>query len=119
MINGTAANQKNVDTAKNFIINYAGSQNGQYAMFKGGGRPPAHIAANEMAQKDNPFVKPVIDSANDGIPMPNVKAMAVVWNYAAGMIDKFKTGETTVENSIKSAVQTIKNELSKNPSRFE
>lgn len=119
MINGTSANQKNVDTAKNFIINYAGSEDGQYAMFKGGGRPPAHIKANEKAQKDDPFVKPVIDSANDGIPMPNVKAMAVVWNYAAGMIDKFKTGETTVENSIKAAVQTIRNELSKNPSRFE
>jgi maltose-binding protein MalE len=88
-------------------------------MFKAGGRPPAHAEACTIAMKDDPFIKVVVDSVNDGIAMPNVRAMSVVWNYAAGMIDKYKTGEQTVENAVKTAVQTIKDDLKGNPSRFE
>ena len=40
-----------------------------------------------------------------------MRAMSVVWNYVAGMIDKYKTGEQTVENAVKTAVQTIKDDL--------
>ena len=116
MINNSS---KMADSAKDFIINYCGAKNGQMSMYDAGGRPPAHISANEEVAKKDPFVKPVVDSANDGIAMPNVKAMAVVWNYAAGMIDKFKTGETSVENAVKSAANQVRADLAKNPSKFE
>ena len=116
MINNSS---KMMNESKDFIINYAGEYDGQVSMFNAGGRPPAHIKANQEAQKRNPFVKPVVDSANDGVSMPNVKAMAVVWNYAAGMIDKFKTGETTVENAVKSATKQIRDEISGKQSRYE
>jgi maltose-binding protein MalE len=55
----------------------------------------------------------------DGVPMPNVKAMAVIFNYAAGMIDKFKTGEQSVENAVKTAVSTIRGELTDKQARYE
>jgi maltose/maltodextrin transport system substrate-binding protein len=116
MINNSS---KMMDAAKDFIINYCGAKNGQISMFQAGGRPPAHVEANNEVQKKDPFVKPVVDSANDGIPMPNVKAMAVVWNYAAGMIDKFKTGETSVENAVKSAANQVRQDLSKNQAKYE
>ncbi|HQB61650.1 MAG TPA: extracellular solute-binding protein, partial [Spirochaetota bacterium] len=116
MINNSS---KMMNESKDFIINYAGEFEGQLSMFKSGGRPPAHVKANLESQKLDPFVKPVVDSVNDGVAMPNVKAMAVVFNYAAGMVDKFKTGETTVENAVKSATKTIRDEISSKQSRYE
>lgn len=105
--------------ARDFIIKYAGERDGQIAMFRAGGRPPAHIEAAGIASKEDVYIKTVLDSVNDGLAMPNVRAMSVVWNYAAGMVDRYKTGEQTVENAVKTAVDTIKEELSGNPSRFE
>ena len=116
MINNSS---KMINEVKDFIINYAGEYDGQVSMFNAGGRPPALIKANQEMQKKDPFVKPIVDSANDGISMPNVKAMAVVWNYAAGMIDKFKTGETTVENAVKSATKQIREEIINKQSKYE
>ncbi|OHD10122.1 MAG: hypothetical protein A2086_05845 [Spirochaetes bacterium GWD1_27_9] len=110
---------KMLESAKDFIINFAGEEEGQTAMFDAGGRPPAHIKASEKISKNNPHIKIMIDSANDGVLMPNVKAMAVVWNYAGGMIDKFNTGETTVENALKTAVNTIREEIIKKQSKYE
>ncbi|HBD94332.1 MAG: hypothetical protein A2015_00230 [Spirochaetes bacterium GWF1_31_7] len=105
--------------AREFIIKFAGEKDGQIAMYRAGGRPPAHLEACDVAMKENEFIKTVVESVKDGISMPNVRAMSVVWNYAAGMIDKYKTGEQTVENAVKTAVSTIKQDLSGNPSRFE
>ena len=105
--------------ALNFMISFAGEQAGQVAMFKAGGRPPAHVKACEEAKKLDPSVGVVIDSVMDGVPMPNVKAMAVIFNYAAGMIDKFKTGEQSVENAVKTAVGTIRGELTDKQARYE
>jgi maltose/maltodextrin transport system substrate-binding protein len=105
--------------AKEFIINYAGEEDGQAKMFEEGGRPPAHIEACKKIMKENNVVKTVVLSANDGIPMPNVKAMAVIWNYAAGMVDAFKTGETSVENAIRGATKSIRDELTSNKKRYQ
>ncbi len=116
MINNAS---KSLDFAKDFVINYAGEKSGQIDMFNAGGRPPAHIKAGDEVSAKNPSIKIMIDSANDGVLMPNVKAMAVVWNYAGGMIDKFNTGETTVENSLKTACNTIRSEIGKNSARYE
>ena len=116
MINNAS---KVLENAKDFVINFAGEQEGQENMFKAGGRPPAHIKAAEKVSKDDPYIKVMLDSANGGVLMPNVRAMAVVWNYAGGMIDKFNTGETSVENALKTAVNTIRTEIGKNAKRFE
>lgn len=105
--------------ALEFIIRFAGEKDGQVAMFKAGGRPPAHIKACEEAIKLDPTTKTVVESVMDGIPMPNVKAMSVVFNYAAGMVDKFKTGEQSVENAVKTAVGTIRTEISDKKARYE
>jgi len=116
MINNAS---KSLDFAKDFVINYAGDKDGQIDMFNAGGRPPAHIKAAEEVSAKNPNIRVMVDSANDGVLMPNVKAMAVVWNYAGGMIDKFNTGETNVENSLKTACNTIRAEIGKSVSRYE
>jgi len=116
MINNAS---KVLEQAKDFVKNFAGEQDGQEAMYNAGGRPPAHIKAGEKVGKSDPYIKIMLDSANDGVLMPNVKAMAVVWNYAGGMIDKFNTGETTVENALKTAVNTIREEIGKKQSKYE
>jgi len=117
MINNAS---KSMDFAKDFVINYVGEKDGQVDMFNAGGRPPAHIEAAKVVSANNPHIRIMIESAMDGVLMPNVKAMAVVWNYAGGMIDKFNTGETSVENSLKTACNTIRTELGgKNAARYE
>ena len=115
MINNAS---KSIDFSKNFVLNYIGEKDGQIAMFESGGRPPAHIKAVEEVSIKDPNVQIMINSANDGILMPNVEAMAVVWNYSGGMIDKFCSGETTVTNSLKTVCNTIRSEISRNADRY-
>lgn len=116
MINSASKYQAD---ALEFIVKFAGEKDGQIAMFRAGGRPPAHLAACDAAMKEDPYVKIVVDSVKDGIAMPNNKAMSVVFNYAAGIVDKFKTGEQTVENAVKTGVNTIRTEISDKKARYE
>ena len=88
-------------------------------MFNSGGRPPAHkIAGQELVAKDVVF-KTVIDTIPDGVLMPNVKAMAVIFNFASTMINELKTGEITIEESLTKGTKRIKEELQKKQSVYE
>ena len=110
---------KNKDLAKIFLTEYIMTKKGQLEIFKKSGRPPAHIEASKDAIKENPNIKIILDTALKGTLMPNIKAMAVVWNYAAGMIDKILIGESTVEDALKTGTKSIREEISKKQSKYE
>ncbi|HBD95879.1 MAG: hypothetical protein A2015_13155 [Spirochaetes bacterium GWF1_31_7] len=116
MINKESGNTKN---ATIFIEQYAGSKEGQIAMWKTGGRPTAHKEASEIISNDNNAVKTMIESVNDGVAMPNVRAMSVIFSNAARIIDNFKTGEISIKNSVKNGMVTIRKELSEKKALFE
>ena len=110
---GIMINQSSIKKSKSidFIINYFSTYKAQMIMYNNGLRPPARKdAANEVKRID-PEYSSIYKSIDNGDPMPNIKAMAIVFNYAAGMIDKFNSGEISVEESIKSACQSIRDEI--------
>ena len=94
--------------AMDFVLNYAGEYKGQLEMFKVTGIPPAHIEASNAVVKSEPIIKPFLDSALDGIVLPNVFAMHYAFMYGARIIDLFKKGEVSVENAVNTQVKMMR-----------
>jgi len=109
---------KSISIAREFL-NYCATKEGQLKIFEVSGRPPANIEAVKEVESKSDYVSIVIDTAKNGIIMPNVKAMAVVWNYAAGMIDKIKLGDVSVEDALKNGTKTIRDEIVKRKDKLE
>lgn len=104
--------------AREFIVDFAAGYEGQMSMYKFGGRPPAHIKAFEKVAKEDPDIATIVSSARDGVAMPSTRAMAIIWDEAASMIDKFKTGEVSVEEAIRAGVDSIKARVDRGKKRF-
>lgn len=66
--------------ANDFLTNYIGTDAVQEALFKVGDRPPALKTAFEKVSSD-PIMKGFENVSKQGAPMPNVPAMAAVWQY--------------------------------------
>lgn len=118
---GIMINQSSVKKFKSidFIINYFSTYQAQMIMYNNGLRPPARKDAVIEVKRINPEYSSIYNSIKNGDPMPNIKAMAVVFNYAAGMIDKFKTGLLSVEDAVKTACQSIRDEIMTKYDRYE
>ena len=71
-------NAKNAAAAKKFILEYIGSETGQFSIFESSGRAPAHLTALENAAAES-------SQASFGLaglsarPMPTSSAMNFVW----------------------------------------
>ena len=73
-----SSQSQNPLAATSFLVNYVGTEEVQTALFEVGGRAPALTAAFEAAQS-NPDVAAFGAVGANGIPMPNVPAMDLVW----------------------------------------
>jgi arabinogalactan oligomer/maltooligosaccharide transport system substrate-binding protein len=65
--------------ANEFLVNYIGTDEVQTALYEVGGRAPALLSAFEAAQSDADVAAFGAVGA-EGVPMPNVPAMDVVWS---------------------------------------
>ncbi len=102
-----------------FIKDYFSGYTAQMIMYKNGLRPPARKdAATDVKRVDTEYSY-IYNSIENGDPMPNIKATAVVFSYGAGMIDKFKTGLLSVEDAVKTACQSIRDEIMTKYDRYE
>lgn len=81
---------KNKLAATDFLTDYIGTSAVQEALYKVGDRPPALKAAFDSVGSD-PIMKGFEKASLQGVPMPNVPAMAAVWQYWGG-------AETTIIN---------------------
>lgn len=71
---------KNKLAANDFLTNYIGTEKVQTELYKAGARPPALTAAFEKAASD-PIIKGFGTVGATGQPMPNIPAMAKVWQF--------------------------------------
>jgi len=71
---------KNKIAANDFLVNYLGTESVQKALYKVGNRPPALKSAFESVSSD-PIMQGFETVSKTGTPMPNVPAMAAVWQY--------------------------------------
>lgn len=74
-----SSRSENTIAATEFLVNYIGSEEVQTALYEVGGRAPALLSAFEAAQADADVAAFGAVGA-DGVPMPNVPAMDVVWS---------------------------------------
>ena len=71
---------KNKLAANDFLTNYIGTPAVQEALYKVGDRPPALKTAFDSVSSD-PVMQGFENVSKQGVPMPNVPAMAAVWQY--------------------------------------
>ena len=74
------AKSKNALLANQFLVNYIGTEEVQYALYEAGNRPPALTAAYEKAASD-PIIKGFGDVGATGLPMPSIPEMGSVWEF--------------------------------------
>lgn len=74
-----SSESENQLAANEFLVNYIGTDEVQTALYEVGGRAPALLSAFEAAQSDADVAAFGAVGA-EGVPMPNVPAMDVVWS---------------------------------------
>jgi len=74
-----SSESENQLAANEFLLNYIGTDEVQTALYEVGGRAPALLSAFEAAQSDADVAAFGAVGA-EGVPMPNVPAMDVVWS---------------------------------------
>lgn len=74
------AKSPNALLANQFLVNYIGTEEVQYALYEAGNRPPALTAAYDRAAED-PIIKGFGDVGATGVPMPSIPEMGSVWEF--------------------------------------
>ena len=107
-VQGFLVNSKSKNAAVAWdLVKYL-SQHMQLAMFKAAGRVPVlNSVANLPLVKKNPVTQAVIASANLGEPMPNIPAMAVVWQPMADALQTLVQGKATPAQAASNAQKAI------------
>lgn len=73
-----SAQSQNALLANDFLVNYLSSEDAQLALYEAGDRPPALIAAAEVAAED-PITAGFIAAGEGADPMPSIPEMGSVW----------------------------------------
>ncbi len=107
-VQGFLVNSKSKNTAVAWdLVKYL-SQHMELALFKAAGRVPVlNSVANLKIVKQNPVTQAVIASANLGEPMPNIPAMAVVWQPMANALQTLVQGKATPAQAAADAQKAI------------
>ncbi|MEW6046875.1 MAG: maltose/maltodextrin ABC transporter substrate-binding protein MalE [Bacillota bacterium] len=96
--------------AMEFLRKFIMTKEGQLAIWKEDPRIPAlRTAFEEVA--DNPDIAAFGASAADGIPMPNIPEMAVVWGALGDKLTLVVNGEQDPESAMKDAARQIRDAI--------
>ncbi len=97
--------------AIDFLANFLNTKDVMYRLFQADPRPPARVDVAEMVQ-DNEDVYSFFKSAENGIPMPNIPAMAAVWGAMADALNQIVNSELEPREALDQAVAKIEAALS-------
>jgi maltose/maltodextrin transport system substrate-binding protein len=99
--------------AKELIEKYLVSKNGTTEMYKKDPRVPARQDVITALEATDPDLHQFLNSAKNGIPMPNVPEMSSVWNAVGSSIKLIVTKKETPAASLKQAKAQIDAALAK------
>jgi len=97
---------KNQLMAKAFLDEFVATKETMLALFERGRRPPVYLPA-QKAIKDA-LTKGVLDSAAEGIPMPNIPEMDSVWAAWSNAIELILNGKLSPQAALDEAVAQIR-----------
>jgi len=103
----------NKELAKEFIEKYLVTKEGILTLYKEDPRGPSRTDALEILSKKDPLLPQFIKSAANGIPMPNVPEMGVVWGAAGNALGLLTKGIVKPKEAMLQSVNQIKSSLSK------
>ncbi|GIG25790.1 sugar ABC transporter substrate-binding protein [Cellulomonas denverensis] len=75
-----SAQSDNALLANDFLLNYMSTEDAQLALYEAGHRPPALIAAADVASED-PVTAGFREVGTTAAPMPSIPEMASVWTF--------------------------------------
>lgn len=96
--------------AMEFLRRFIMTKEGQLAIWKEDPRIPALKAAYEEVAS-NPDIAAFGASAADGIPMPNIPEMAVVWGALGDKLTLIVNGEQDPESAMRDAARQIRDAI--------
>ncbi|WP_448072350.1 sugar ABC transporter substrate-binding protein [Georgenia yuyongxinii] len=66
--------------ANDFLVNYLATEEAQLALYEAGDRPPALVAAADIASED-PITAGFREIGAEAVPMPSIPEMGSVWQF--------------------------------------
>ena len=103
---------KQKDLAREFIENYLVSKSGIVQLYKADPRAPSRSDSLEELKSDRVLME-FVKSAKNGIPMPNVPQMGVVWSAMKGALSSITEGKQTAKSALTVAKSQIDEAISK------
>ncbi len=107
MVNAKSPNKQ---IAIDFLIHFIATKESLYKIYLADPRLPSRKDVLYMV-KDNPDIVGFTNSAKNGIPMPNVPEMGVVWGAMGDALNLIVNGKETPEKALKEAVEKIKAQI--------
>jgi arabinogalactan oligomer / maltooligosaccharide transport system substrate-binding protein len=77
--------------AQTFLLDFMSTEEAQLALFEAGGRPPAHLAAFDIAAQD-PDIQGFGEAGLEGEPLPSIPEMNSVWTAWTNAYQLILTG---------------------------
>lgn len=105
ILNGKTKNEEN---AVKFMKHLC-SKNGEVAIYSAGGRIPSRFDAlkDPLVAKDKEITV-FAQSANNGVPMPNIPEMTQVWPYMGAALSLAETKKQSPKEALTEAVKMIR-----------
>jgi len=102
---------QNKKLAKEFIENYLVSKEGILSLYEADPRGPSRKDVLEILSKKDNDLKEFMNSAKDGIPMPNVPEMSIVWNTMGNALKLMISGQLKAKEALAQAKKQILSSL--------
>jgi maltose/maltodextrin transport system substrate-binding protein len=102
---------KNKELAKEFIENYLVTKKGIHTLYKEDPRGPSRKDVMEELALSDDILNSFMDSAKNGLPMPNVPQMGAVWGSMGDALLLSVKGKVSPEKALGNAVNQIKTKI--------
>ncbi|HKD97600.1 MAG TPA: maltose ABC transporter substrate-binding protein [Micromonosporaceae bacterium] len=107
-----ASKGKSKALAQEFVTNYVTQPDLQVALYQANPRPPALTAALTQVEGTDPDITKWFEASKTGTPMPNISAMAAIWD-PLGKAEAAIIGGANVQSTLAAAQKAITGAIAK------
>lgn len=103
----------NKELAKELVEKFLVTKKGILTLYKHDPRGPSREDAVNELSLTSPHLRAFMESAKNGLPMPNVPEMGIVWQSMGAALSLVLSGESTPEKALKEAKLQIESALAR------
>lgn len=101
------------DLAKELIEKFLITKKGIKTLYEEDPRGPSRKDVMEELSQKEPFLNAFMESADHGIPMPNIPAMGAVWGAASDALQLTFREQSSPQEALRTAVKQINSKVNK------